>query len=276
MASVRCLSLAAAVAVVLGAGFAAVPASAGSRPPITTEGPAGPPARMANGTVASPPRLSSRTPGNGCPAAPYGPQYYAPAYPGYARTVALTFDDGPGKSTARILSILQSSGVAATFFNIGENMAARPALVREEARDGYTLGNHTWSHPDLTGLSRQAQRTQIDETTAEQRSITGTAPCVFRPPYGDYNSTTLSVASYRHLAVWLWSVDTEDWKADGSGSAYWVHRIERLAEQEGIELRHPVIIMHNQPGGNPATAAALPVIIRFFRAHHYRLVALTR
>jgi peptidoglycan/xylan/chitin deacetylase (PgdA/CDA1 family) len=75
-------------------------------------------------------------------------------------------------------------------------------------------------------------------------------------------------------AVWLWSVDTQDWMADGSGAAYWVNRIIRLAEREGGALRHPVVLMHNQPIGNPATVAALPVIIRFFRAHGYRFVKL--
>jgi len=197
--------------------------------------------------------------------------YYAP---GRGKTVALTFDDGPGKTTSRILHLLRAYKVPATFFNIGEDMAARPRLVREEARDGFVLGNHTWNHPDMSTLSRTQQAAEMDKVTAEQRKLTGTAPCVFRPPYGDYDATTLRLAKNRRLAVWLWSVDTEDWKADGSSSAYWVHRIIRLAEQEGIALDHPVIIMHNQPAGNPATALALPTIIKFFRQHHYRFVTL--
>ena len=76
------------------------------------------------------------------------------------------------------------------------------------------------------------------------------------------------------MAVWMWSVDTQDWMARGSGSSYWVRRIIRLAEYEGGRLRHPVVLMHNQPAGNPATVTALPVIIRFFRSHGYRFVAL--
>ncbi len=136
------------------------------------------------------------------------------------------------------------------------------------------LGNHTWNHPDMSTLSRTQQAAEMDKVTAEQRKLTGTAPCVFRPPYGDYDATTLRLAKNRRLAVWLWSVDTEDWKAGGSSSAYWVHRIIRLAEQEGIALDHPVVIMHNQPAGNPATALALPTIIKFFRRHHYRFVTL--
>jgi peptidoglycan/xylan/chitin deacetylase (PgdA/CDA1 family) len=61
-------------------------------------------------------------------------------------------------------------------------------------------------------------------------------------------------------------------RARGSGSSFWVSRIIRFAVQEGRVLRHPVVLMHNQPAGNPATVSALPVIIRFFRAHGYRFV----
>jgi peptidoglycan/xylan/chitin deacetylase (PgdA/CDA1 family) len=276
MKPIRCLGLAAVAAVILfGAGVAvAAPGNARGGPPVGSEGPAGLAARMPDGRIAAPPAIKNLPASAGCPVPAYGPQYYAPGYPGYTKTVALTFDDGPGKTTGRILNILHNNRASATFFNIGQNMAARPALVRKEKRYGYVLGNHTWSHPDLTKLTRRHQATQIDEATAEQRSITATTPCVFRPPYGSYNATTLSVARDRRLAVWLWSVDTEDWKADGSASAYWVHRIIRLAEKEGTKLKHPVIIMHNQPAGNPATALALPTIMRFFRHHHYRLVTL--
>ena len=76
------------------------------------------------------------------------------------------------------------------------------------------------------------------------------------------------------LPDWLWSVDTQDWMAEGSGSSFWVHRIIQLAEQQGGALRHPIVLMHNQPIGNPATVSALPAIIQFFRSHGYHFVAL--
>ncbi|MGO8960673.1 MAG: polysaccharide deacetylase family protein [Streptosporangiaceae bacterium] len=227
---------------------------------------------MPDGQLATPPAVAAPQVSASCPVAPYGPNYYAP---GRGKTVALTFDDGPGKTTASILKILRHNHVTATFFNIGQNMAARTQQVRAEARDGFALGNHTWDHPDLAKLTRSQQTAELDKTTAEQRKLTRTVPCVFRPPYGTYNSTTLSLAHRRRMSVWLWSVDTEDWKAAGSSSAYWVHRIIRLAEEEGGKLTRPVILMHNQPAGNPATALALPKIIAFFRRHGYRFVALS-
>jgi len=215
--------------------------------------------------------------GTGLPAAahpsatPYGPHLYAP---GSGKTVALTFDDGPGRSTAAILAILARYKVPATFFNIGVNMAARPSPVRAEARDGYVLGDHTWDHPDMVWLSAAGQATEMDRARAEQWSLTRTVPRVFRPPYGAYDAVTLGLAQQRGMSVWLWSVDTQDWMARGSGSSYWVQRISRLAEAEGGALRHPVVLMHNQSVGNPATVSALPVIIHYFRSHGYRFVVL--
>ena len=136
------------------------------------------------------------------------------------------------------------------------------------------LGNHSWNHPDLALLPAVQQAAQMDRASAEEHHVTGTLPCVFRPPYGAYSATTLRLAQERRMNVWLWSVDTQDWMADGSGSSYWVARIIRLAEREGGALRHPVVLMHNQPAGNPATVRALPVIIQFFRSHGYRFVSL--
>ena len=251
--------------------FAAVPAAQAASGPPGSEGPAGSPALLPNGKVASPPTVTAPQVAPSCPAAPYGTFSYAP---GTGKTVALTFDDGPGASTSSILAVLGSYGVPATFFNIGQNMAARPALVRQEATTGYVLGNHTWDHPNMTTLSASAQGREMGQATAEQASLTGVPSCAFRPPGGSYNSTTLTQAQQRRMKVWLWSVDTEDWKADGSSSPYWVNRIISLAEQEGGVLSHPVVLMHNQPAGNPATVLALPTIIKYFQARGYTFVDL--
>jgi hypothetical protein len=113
----------------------------------------------------------------------------------------------------------------------------------------------------------------MDRERAEQAGITGADPCLFRPPYGNYNSDTLQLAQNRGMWVWNWSVDTEDWKAAGSGDPYWVDRIKSRAIAGGSQT-HPVILMHNQPGGNPATVAALPAIISYYRSHGYTFVDL--
>jgi peptidoglycan/xylan/chitin deacetylase (PgdA/CDA1 family) len=205
-----------------------------------------------------------------CPPAPSGVNRTAP---GNGRRVALTFDDGPGASTEAIIRILQEHGAAATFFNIGVNMTVRPDLVQAEAAQQFLLGNHTWAHPDMATLSAGAQATEMDDQTNQQLSLVGSAPCFFRPPYGSSNSTTLSLAQARSMAVYNWSVDTEDWMAEGSADPFWVNRIISLAQAGGAQT-NPVILMHNQPGAMPATVAALPSIIAFYRDRGYVFVDL--
>ncbi|MDQ1697877.1 MAG: hypothetical protein QOJ03_3230, partial [Frankiaceae bacterium] len=98
-------------------------------------------------------------------------------------------------------------------------------------------------------------------------------PCLFRPPYGSYDATTLDSAQSAGMATWNWSVDTEDWKAEGSASSLWVRRIINRAEAGASQL-HPVILMHNQATPNPATVAALGPVIDFYRARGYTFVDL--
>ena len=205
-----------------------------------------------------------------CPAAPYGIRNYGP---GKGKTVALTFDDGPGSSTPQILRALEDAHAEATFFNLGELEAAMPRQVRAEHTAGFALGDHTWGHRDLTLLDAAGQAREIDRERAEQASLTGAYPCLLRPPYGNADATTLELAQQRGMRVWKWSVDTEDWKAAGSADAYWVRRIITRAEA-GVVLRNPVIVLHDEVGGNPATVAALPAIIEYYRSHGYSFVDL--
>ena len=205
-----------------------------------------------------------------CPSAPRGVHHEAP---GTGKTVALTFDDGPGRSTQTILRILSNAHVEATFFNLGTNEAAMPGIVRTEHAAGFALGDHTWDHKDLSLLDATAQAREIDRERAEQASLTGSAPCLLRPPYGTYNATTLDEAQERSMRVWNWSVDTEDWKAEGSDDSYWIQRIISRAEAGGSQ-QHPVLLMHNMTGGNPATVHALPAVIQYYRSRGYSFVDL--
>ena len=215
----------------------------------------------ASASASAPPR---------CPAVKPGVHRAAP---GKCTTVALTFDDGPGRSTGQILKILARYKVTATFFNLGVNEKSRPSLVRKEAKAGYLIGDHTWDHADLTGLSAAQQARELDRERSLQKSLTGSRPCVFRPPYGDYDATTLRLVAARGMTTWTWSVDPEDWKACGSADPYWVNRIVSRAEAGGKQ-KHPTVLFHNQPNRNPATVAALPRVIRYYRAHGYRFVDL--
>jgi len=222
--------------------------------------------------AAATPRASATS--SSCPAARDGVLNAAPLAAGTPKTVALTFDDGPGRSTQAIINILKSFHVRATFFNIGLSIAAYPSLVKEEAGDGFLLGDHTNSHPVMTTLSAKAQTDEIAEVSSRQRQITATVPCVFRPPYGDYSATTINVAHRQSMSVWMWSDGGGDWKAKGSGSAHWVHYIESSVIDQSRAQDHPVVLLHNQMIPMPATVAALPTIIRSFKSRGYTFVDL--
>ena len=89
------------------------------------------------------------------------------------RVVALTFDDGPGPHTRRLLDELAARSVRATFFLWGEHVAADPETVRAAHEAGHALGNHSWSHPDLTTLPAAEVTDQLDRTAAASREPAG-------------------------------------------------------------------------------------------------------
>jgi peptidoglycan/xylan/chitin deacetylase (PgdA/CDA1 family) len=108
-------------------------------------------------------------------AGPNGVNFYAPAVPGGGKTVALTFDDGPGPSTSPVIAVLRQYGVTGTFLNIGANAARYPSLVRQEATLGYQVGNHTWDHPDMNTSSRASSGG--GRASSGRRTATTTRPC---------------------------------------------------------------------------------------------------
>ncbi len=133
-----------------------------------------------------------------------------PAAAAGKKLVALTFDDGPGPYTGRLLDGLRARGVKATFFMLGQNAAQYGSLVERAYREGHQIANHSYNHPDLTALSYNGIRSQIQGTNAilDQACGAGTSYLV-RPPYGSINSYTAQVVGAPLL---FWSVDPLDWK----------------------------------------------------------------
>src|SRR2546423_14106760 len=99
--------------------------------------------------------------------------------------IAMTFDDGPSaKLTPKLLDLLASHHVKATFFLIGQNVAENPEIVAREAREGHEIANHSWSHPNLGKMSDEGVRGQLRKTEDAIRSASGNRPTLLRPPYG--------------------------------------------------------------------------------------------
>lgn len=125
--------------------------------------------------------------------------------------MALTFDDGPNPEiTPRILDILDQHNAKATFFLIGLHVPDNAAIVQRMHQAGHEIGNHTWSHRDLSTLTPQEVE---DDIAAAQNAIVAAgapAPHLFRPPYGAVDSM---VRSHVAMSVVSWNIDPEDWKA---------------------------------------------------------------
>lgn len=124
---------------------------------------------------------------------------------------ALTFDDGPSPNTPELLAILKENNVPATFFILGRNARYYPEIVRQIVAAGHEVENHSWSHPNLKKLSRDAQAREIEETDALLREL-GAAPIYVRPPYGNFDERTREIAERLGLSIILWSMDSKDWK----------------------------------------------------------------
>ena len=123
--------------------------------------------------------------------------------------IALTFDDGPGQSTERLLEFLQVYNARATFFMLGPRVNAYPEAVRKMVEAGCELGNHTTNHLRLTDYAADVVAGEINVTKDAIYQITGQTPTMVRPPYGAANETVQSVAE---APLVLWSVDTLDWQ----------------------------------------------------------------
>jgi peptidoglycan/xylan/chitin deacetylase (PgdA/CDA1 family) len=193
-----------------------------------------------------------------------------------ARTVALTFDDGPGTATPQVLDVLRSADVRATFFVIGQHAAANPEMLQRIVADGHVLGDHTWSHriPSVaTGWKRSRLAGEIERTRRAIFDATGLEPCLFRPPGGVVKGAE-TVAHAASLSMILWSVDTRDWTSSKDRKKF--ATIIRKRAAVGLAEEHPVILLHDGGGNREATVAALPEIINDYRDHGYRFVTLDR
>src|SRR5919198_2922892 len=125
------------------------------------------------------------------------------------RSLALTFDDGPGPYTLRLVRVLRQEHARATFFLVGSRVGVWPSSVRAATRVG-ALGNHTWSHAHLVGLSPAAVRAELVQTQRIIGRTVGSVPRVFRPPYEEATAGHDRIARSLGLLDVRWSVDAED------------------------------------------------------------------
>ena len=154
--------------------------------------------------------------------------------------VSITFDDGPHPTnTPILLDILKARRIRATFYVVGRNVAAYPDLVKRMVDEGHELGNHTWSHPRLTGLGEAGVLQQLDRTSEAIYKAVKKVPVTIRPPYGLLRpSQARMIHAKRTMVSTLWNVDPRDWQRPGSNVV--ANRIISASTNGSIILAHDI------------------------------------
>ncbi len=190
------------------------------------------------------------------------------------RRIALSFDDGPSPTwTPKIAQELLAAHVPATFFEVGAQVVRYPAVTRLVHRDGFQLGNHTFTHADLASLPTWERRLQVSLAQTAIAGQTGILPRLVRPPYSSATDAATptevrawaSVAS-RGYVIALSNYDTNDWARPGVNAI-----VDSVLNDPAI--RHGtggVVLMHDAGGNRAETVAALPALIAGLRHLGYR------
>ena len=212
------------------------------------------------------------------------PHTYTVQYYGYhPKEVALSFDDGPDPSwTPKILDILKQKGVKGTFMMIGAEAQENVGLMRRVAREGNEIGNHTYTHPDISEIPPRQLDLEVKLTERLFASKLGVQPLYFRPPYDideepdtdDQAAPIVRVQQDGFIIVGN-KIDTNDWderihKTPAEISQSVLDQLQVMKTKP--QFRGSVILLHDGGGDRSATVAALPVLIDTLRAHGYTIV----
>lgn len=182
--------------------------------------------------------------------------------------LALTFDDGPeAPYTREYLDVLDAAKVRATFNIVGERAAENLADVRREVARGHELGNHSWSHPDLSSLDERTVREQLERTDALVRRVSGRPPAMLRPPFGHLSGVTLRVAGEMGYDIALWSLELHEKSQGPAANAAYL----------AAHLVPGTVLLAHDGGGRQRRVGveALPPFIRQARARGYEFVTMS-
>jgi len=192
---------------------------------------------------------------------------------------AMTFDDGPYIYDEDLLNLLKRKGIKATFFLNGATSAdittkkAKKIIKRMHA-EGHIIGSHTWSHQDLTTLSREEIKEEITQLEDYIYKYIGKKPAFVRPPYGSGNGNTKVANTLKKLgykAAVIWNVDTMDWSNKGD-IEYVIGQLEGNLGNSAISLNHV-----NYEGITKKSLLNLvEAEIKFMLKHGYRPVTMDK
>ncbi|HEX4065400.1 MAG TPA: glycosyltransferase [Acidobacteriaceae bacterium] len=197
--------------------------------------------------------------------------------------VALSFDDGPDPTwTPKILDILKQYHVHGTFMVIGEEAEDNIGLLKRYVREGHEIGNHTFTHPDISEISPFQLQEELNWTERLFAAEVGVQPLYFRPPYSidqepDTNDEAAPAYRIQQMGYTIIGdkIDTDDWNEHPRKSPQEITNsvLEQLQEMKTHPwMRGSIILMHDGGGNRSATVAALPLLITTLRAKGYQFV----
>lgn len=208
--------------------------------------------------------------------APTG-QWYGQTFTGLsrgARQISLTYDDGPNDPhTLRLLDVLARHQVLATFFLIGRYVQQRPDIVREIAKAGHAIGNHTFTHPLLILKSAADIRRELSECNTALRDTLGHDTHLFRPPFGGRRPAVLRIARELSLEPIMWNVTGHDWNAPPAAQIE--RRIAKQVRGGDVILLHDG--GHKEMGADRSqTVRVTDLLLTTYKAEGYDFVTIPR
>ncbi|MFI9326450.1 polysaccharide deacetylase family protein [Kitasatospora sp. NPDC052868] len=236
--------------------------SAPKPPPATSKAPA--PAKPPSSAPATKAPTAAPTPPSAPPASGVSTSVVRSTASG-GRTVALTFDDGPGTATGQVLDLLAQYGAKATFCQIGQQAAANPAMVRRILAAGHRLCDHSVHHPQpFASLPHDKAEYEISAARdmIVQAGGPGTRVGWFRAPGGGFTTDNQRIAAELGLRPLGWSVDPRDWSRPGVPSI--VSTVQSQLRPGGV------VLLHDGGGDRSQTVAALRQLLPWLVAQGYR------
>jgi cellulose synthase/poly-beta-1,6-N-acetylglucosamine synthase-like glycosyltransferase/peptidoglycan/xylan/chitin deacetylase (PgdA/CDA1 family)/spore germination protein YaaH len=201
----------------------------------------------------------------------------------YPNEVALSFDDGPDPTwTPKILDILRQKHASGAFFMIGEEAQNNIGLMQRVYREGHEIGNHTFTHPDISEISNASVDLELNLTERLFAAELGVQPLYFRPPYSidqepDTNDQAAPADRIQHLGYVIVGnkIDTDDWEEHPVKSPQEI--VDSVFQQmEDMKtrswMRGSIILLHDGGGDRQPTIDALPKLIDALRARGYKIV----
>jgi peptidoglycan/xylan/chitin deacetylase (PgdA/CDA1 family) len=182
------------------------------------------------------------------------------------KCIALTFDDGPSPYTDRLLQILKDNDAKATFFEIGNKVAANPAGAKRVVDAGMELGSHTWEHPNMTTIPPEDIAAQFSKASDAIQAATGQRPVLVRTAGGLINDAVLAEAAKQGLADINWDVIPFDWANDANTAATRYMLMTQIKPSS-------VVLFHD---AYSSTVDLVEQFIPVLKANGYHLVTVTQ